>query len=82
MKHALVVVFVPQTEIYVEVDEVPLTGISASERVSVTASATVNDGSAGNTLVSVGGPRATPIFYCLRTSTMLRASVFVLVHSS
>lgn len=41
-----------QTEIYVEVDEVPVTGISASERVSVTASATVNSGSAMDTLVS------------------------------
>ena len=40
-----------QTEIYVEVDEVPVTGISASERVSVPASATVNSGSAMDTLV-------------------------------
>ena len=43
---------VRQTKIYIDVDDVPVTGISASERVSVLVSATVNDGLAGNTLVS------------------------------
>ena len=41
----------PQTEIYVEVDEVVVTGVSAAERGVVTATATVNDDSAGVTLV-------------------------------
>lgn len=44
----------PQTAIYVEIDDVPVTGIPASERVSLTASATVDGDSAGNTLVSFG----------------------------
>ena len=34
-----------------DVDDVPVTGISASERVSLTVSATVNDDSAEDTLV-------------------------------
>ena len=59
-------VIVPQTEIYVEVDDVPVTGISASERVSVTASATVNSDAAMDTLVSYSGPR-TALASCLRT---------------
>lgn len=42
-----------QTEIYLEVDDVPVVGITAADRVDVTASATVNDDSAMNTLVSV-----------------------------
>lgn len=56
----VVFVLLSQVEIYVEVDDVPVTGISASERVSLTASATVNDESAEDTLVSWGEPRTPP----------------------
>lgn len=41
---------ITETEIYVEVDDVPVTGIAASERVSVGASATVNSDAAMETL--------------------------------
>eukprot|EP00904_Undaria_pinnatifida_P002876 jgi/Undpi1/1258/HiC_scaffold_109.g14172.m1 len=41
---------ITEVEIYVDVDDVPVTGISASERVSLTVSATVNDDSAEDTL--------------------------------
>ena len=65
---------VPQTEIYVEVDDVPVTGISASERVTVTASATVNSDAAMDTLVSYSVPRTTPAS-CLRTISTSRESL-------
>eukprot|EP00904_Undaria_pinnatifida_P006174 jgi/Undpi1/2687/HiC_scaffold_14.g06065.m1 len=53
---------ITEVEIYVEVDDVPVTGISASERVSVTASATVNDESADDTLD--GSTSATSSWSC------------------
>ena len=56
----------PKTDIYVDVEDVPVTGISASDRVSVTASAMVNGGSAGNTLVSYSEPSFT-LVACLRS---------------
>lgn len=62
----LVVVRGPQTEIYVEIDDVPVVGISASERVSLTASATVNSDAAMDTLVSYSAPR-TPLAFFSRS---------------
>eukprot|EP00904_Undaria_pinnatifida_P008908 jgi/Undpi1/5147/HiC_scaffold_19.g08498.m1 len=41
---------ITEVEIYLELDEVPVTGVSASERVTVTATATVNTDSAALTL--------------------------------
>lgn len=76
----LAVVLVPQTEIYVDVDEVPVTGISASERVSVTASATVNNDSAKSTLVSFGTAHSSRI--SLRTIAMFVASVLGFIFES
>ena len=40
-----------QVEIYVEVDEVEVTGVSASSRIKISSTATTDEASAMNTLV-------------------------------